>query len=97
MQFFSILKGAFPFYLDFHTTDVFQICTGTEQYCIILKKLAKNIGHRVNFRDIFKELTFEGYVLGEFGYHGNKYDVIKCLEGNLNTPVISQSMICLSN
>ena len=63
----------------------------------LLKKRTKSIGHRVNFRDIFKKLTFEGYVKEGFGYHDNKYDVIKCLEGNLNIPVISQCMIRLSN
>ena len=34
---------------------------------------------------------------GGFGYHGNRYDVIKCLERNLDIPVISQSMIYFSN
>ena len=39
---------------------------GSEEYCILLKKLEKNIGHRVDFRAILKKLTFEGYVLGGF-------------------------------
>ena len=34
---------------------------------------------------------------GGFGYHGNSYDVIKCLERNLDIPVMSQSMIYFSN
>ena len=37
---------------------------GVREYCILLKKLEKNIGHRVNFREILKKLTLEGYVLG---------------------------------
>ena len=32
-----------------------------------------------------------------FGYHGNKYDVIKCLKGNLSILGIRQSIICFSN
>ena len=38
-----------------------------------------------------------GMFKGGFGYHGNRYDVIKCLEGNFDIPVISQSMIYFSN
>ena len=34
---------------------------------------------------------------GGFGYHGNRYDVIKCLGRNLDIPVTSQSMIYFSN
>ena len=32
-----------------------------------------------------------------FGYHGNRYDVIKCLERNLDIPIISHSKIYFSN
>ena len=46
--------------------EFFQICTGSEEYCILLKKLKKNIGHQVNFREIFKKLTIEGYVFEGF-------------------------------
>ena len=56
--FFKILNGPFSFYLDFYTTE---FCTRSEEYCILFKKLQKNIGHRVNFRDIFKKLTFDTY------------------------------------
>ena len=34
---------------------------------------------------------------GGFGYYGNRYDVIKCLERNLDIPVTSQSMIYFGN
>ena len=42
-NFFKILKGPFSFYLDFHTTKFFQICTESEEYCILLKKVKKNM------------------------------------------------------
>lgn len=38
-----------------------------------------------------------GMFKGGFGYHGNRYDVIKCLERNLDIPVTSQSKIYFSN
>ena len=65
-NFFKSQRGLFPFILISTLQNFFQICTGSDKHCILLKKLLKNIGHRVNFRDIFKELNFERYVLGAF-------------------------------
>ena len=59
------------------------------------KKALKNISDGVNFRDIFKKLNFEWYVLGGSCYHGNKH-VMKCLEGNFNMSVIRQFIISFS-
>ena len=91
------MKGAslLSIYLDFHTLYFFShFHSRSEEYCILLKKLKKN---RLNFGDIFKKLIFGGMFKGAFGYHGNRYDVIKCLRGNLDIPVISQSMIYFSS
>ena len=42
VQFFlKILTGPFSSYLDFLTTEFFQICTGSEEYRVLLKKLTK--------------------------------------------------------
>lgn len=59
-NFFKSQRSLYPFILISN-----QSVFGQEVKNIRLKKV-KKIGHRVNFRDIFKKLTIEGHVIIRF-------------------------------
>ena len=60
---FLDLKGAFFLLSWFPHYRIFSNLHRKWRILHTFKKAWKNIGHLVNFRDIFKKLTFEGYVL----------------------------------